>query len=165
VTEHDPTDAERREAEALKTALERGTASEGLPEDALEAAALLRFSGAEGDLAPDRRKVILDEILASAPSRVAAPERTAPVRWLRWFAPAAGVALAAAAAWALVVLVPADPSAHRAARLPAPSPDLLSAQAAAAGGSEAEAAALTEQMRQYRGVLYAALEQRYGAPR
>ena len=82
--------------------------------------------------------------------------------WLAWLAPAGGLATAAALMVLLTVQEPAPMPGPAAAALPAPSPALLAAQAATATGEEGGAERLAEEMRSYRGNLYAALGTRYG---
>lgn len=145
--ELEPTEEELAEAEALARALERGVA-DAPPEDALEAAAVLRFSRDGGRLAPERGEAILETVLAEA--RPASPPQRAPL-W-RWLVP---VSLAAVAA---VVALTLRPPAARPLALPAPSEALLRAQAAAAAG---DGRALDEAMASYRGEVLASLEGRY----
>jgi hypothetical protein len=162
----DPTEEELREAEALARALDRGAGTSELPEDALETAALLRYANGEGELRDDRKKAILDEVLASAKPRAEEAAARAPAwtAWLKWLVP--GGVLAAAAVWAIVALRVAEPttteSAVAATSLPAPSLDLLRAQARAATESEDGAELLASAMHEYRGEVYAALGERYG---
>jgi hypothetical protein len=148
---------EPREALALARALERGSADEGPPEDALQTAALLRYSAGSGVLADERADAVLDEVLALA-DRVAgqpAPAR-AKTRW--WWLGALGLAAAAG----LVLLVLRRPPEALPTALPAPRAELVQAQLA-----RLEDAAVDEryeaEMRGYRGAVYAALEARYGA--
>ncbi|HJL14037.1 MAG TPA: hypothetical protein RMH99_00205, partial [Sandaracinaceae bacterium LLY-WYZ-13_1] len=98
---------ERREAEALARALERGTADEALPEDVLQTAALLRH-GADGSaLSEARERAILAEVLEIADELDAkrAEEPEAPP-WWRWLMGALGVGVAVAVAILLVVRDP-----------------------------------------------------------
>ena len=159
MTEEELSPEEREEAEALAHALERGVARASLPEDALEAAALLRFSQDGGALPEDRMKAILDQVLAEARPMQAA-EPASPMRWLRWLLPVAGVGVAAAAAVALMVTAVEPPP--PAAALPAPDARLLRAQAEVASGGDGEAlATLDHEMSQYRGAMLAALTEHY----
>lgn len=172
MSEDEPTEEELREAEALVQALERGSSRNALPEDALETAALLRYSRDCGALPEERRRAVLDELLANAePAESTGRTPSAPwSRWLRWLVPAAG--LGAAAGAALLMMVTASeqepmPSAAQEAtepafELPPPPPELLTAQAAAAGGTAREAEVLSARMHGYRREVYAALEARYG---
>ncbi len=158
MSDDEPTEEELREAEALVRALERGSAQEALPEDALETAALLAYSRDGGALSDERRAAILDDLLANA--KLPQPKSTRGPSWLAWLLPAVGVA--AAAGVALLVVVTAERATPPAAAgLPAPPPALLTAQAAAAGGTRREAEVLGERMQSYRGEVYAALEARY----
>lgn len=144
---------ELREAEALAMALDRGRASDGLPDDALETAALLRYSEDGGALAPDREDALLEEVLQVA-DRVTARE---PRRRSAWGWLFGGLGLATAVAL-LIVLRPAPTPTV----LPAPGAGLLAAQLARMDDASNEARFDTE-MRQYRGAVYAALEARYEA--
>ncbi len=146
--ELEPTEEEVAEAAALARALERGVA-QAPPEDALEAAAVLRFSRDGGQLDPERGERILQTVLAEVKTR-RAPHPSS--RW-RWLIPA-GVASAAAAALVLTLRSPAVTT----PTLPTPSETLLRAQAAAAAG---DGRALDEAMASYRGALLASLEGRY----
>lgn len=150
-------DDEAREAEALAAALERGHAGDDLPEDALKVAAMLRYSAGGGALSSERHDAILEDVLKSA-DRVAARHREAAPRSIwRWLFGAAGLTTAVAAALLIVLRPrPVDPSA-----LPTPSAALVSAQIARLSGEDD--AELDEAMRGYRGDVYAALTERYGA--
>jgi tetratricopeptide (TPR) repeat protein len=84
----DAPDAEElRAAEALGAALEGRSVSPDLPEQALETAALLRFSGAQGELGAERRAEIREALLASLPAR--APARRRRFSFLMLWLPAA----------------------------------------------------------------------------
>lgn len=160
MSETDDTEGtERREAEALAHALERGSAREMLPEDALQTAALLRYSVDGGELPADREEALLSEVLESATriadkKRAAAPEASGVpfVRWLFGFAGAAALA-------ALVLLLlgrgPVEPTA-----LPEPTAALIGAglEHLGEGGDRAAYRAL---MSDYRGQVYGALSARY----
>ena len=150
--EDDLTPEEQREAEALALALERGRASPGLPQDALETAALLRYAQDGGGLDSRRQAEILDEVVRTARVR---REQTQSLWWrLRWpFGLVAAAASSAAAAW--LVFAPFERDEH-AVTLPAPPPSLLAAQAAAATKS-ADIGALDSEMRGYRVAVYDAL--------
>jgi hypothetical protein len=161
----EPTEEELAEAEALARALDRGTGDE-VPDDALETAALVRYSHDGGVLADDRKSAIWAEVLDKA--RV--PETKAQAgwafSWLKWLVPA--FSLAAATAVAVVVMNGDDdaPSsaglrAPEAELLPLPETELLQAQARAASGAPEAAEELERRMRTYRSDLYAALEERY----
>lgn len=160
--EHDPTDEEQSEAEALARALERGTGSPELPEDALMTAALLRYGADGGELAPEREKAILDELMSTA--RVPEPQRArSPLRWLAWAAPAFGVAAAALLFVFFGATTEPAPEAVSltATPLPQPSAELLSAQAAATRNDEGSAEQLSSEMRAHRRQLFAALSAHY----
>lgn len=146
MSEHEPDERERREAEALAEALAlREGASAGatdgrvpvdgeVPDDALSTAALLRYAGRDGELDPARSDAILAELLSqdsgALPGDDALAEPTPPpashLRWLR--APALVGALAAAAAAFLMLEMsrapsfeaPSAPSSEPAASAPAP---------------------------------------------
>lgn len=153
MNDDDIDDIELREAEALAAALDRGRASEGLPDDALETAALLRYSEDGGALAPDREDALLEEVLHVA-DRVAArePRRRAARGWVF-----GGLGLAAGLAL-LIALRPEPPSTV----LPTPSARLLQAQLARMDDASHEPR-FDDEMRAYRGAVYSALEARYEA--
>jgi hypothetical protein len=93
-----PPDAEElASAAALARALDGGRAEPELPEDALEAAALLRASAGTARLGEQRRRELRDELLASLPGR-ARPR----ARWPSWLLPLVPVACAAAAYFLLL---------------------------------------------------------------
>lgn len=147
-----PTEEERREAEALARALERGHAAADLPEDALETAHLLRYSHDGGALGPDRRDAILADVLEHARP----PERRKRSLWLRiWL----GLGAATAAAAAIVLFRVASPEPPVAAALPDPPKRLLRAQANATTGRDL--ASVDSEMKGYRIAVYDALEARY----
>ena len=79
--ELEPTEEELREAAALAQALDRGSAREGLPDDALAIAAMLRFGADGGELDDERADAILDEALSSARPRRPRAEKGV---WWRW---------------------------------------------------------------------------------
>lgn len=182
MNDDDPTDAELAEAEALARALDRGTATAELVEEDFETAALLRYSGPDGELGERRSAEILNEVLGSAKAPAVAPSRSSS--WLKWlFLPASGVGIAAAAALLLTFVSSSEPAPEMAeggdtasaevvspsaqladamTALPRPSASLLAAQAEAAGGSDAAHAALGNEMGSYRGELFAALSHNYG---
>lgn len=157
---------ERLEAEALAAALEAGSASPAVPDDALESAALLRFSETGGKLDKARADRILEDILSGS-ARVA----SAPVSlWttLRRRALVVGVPLLAAAAALLlwirldaevpaspVALVPASPVA-----LPPATIQVLGGQSEVILGGSSDALALA--MRDYRHKMITRLGERYG---
>lgn len=157
MSEHDVDENEQAEAEALAQALE-GSARDGAPpEDALQTAALLRYSGDEGQLAPDKA----DSVLAGLDD-VAIPKAAATRRWWQVWLPL-GVGVAAAAALVLVLLrepetAPVQTAAPTRTELPAPGAALLSAQAELAHG---EAPRFEDEMRGYREDLLRSLERAY----
>lgn len=150
---------ELREAEALARALERGSADGELPDDALSAAALIRYGAGGGVLRREREDAVLEEVLAAADrvrERKAAPSSGVPF-W-RWLFGAAGLA----AAVALVLLIVTGPGEASPTALPAPDARLIEAQLARLGDPAADER-FDEAMRGYRGDVYAALEARYGS--
>jgi tetratricopeptide (TPR) repeat protein len=88
---------EEREAAALRRALDEGRSENDLPGDALEVAALLRFSGPSGQLSSEQSRRVREGLFATLPQRPA--RRRAPL-WI-WFG-----ALAGAGAFAALVLLP-----------------------------------------------------------
>jgi len=164
--EHDPDDApldemsdeERAEAEALAQALERGSGKD-LPEDALEAAALLRYSAGGDALGEGRMDAILEDVFESVKAKAPAEAAPSPwLSWLKWLVPVG--ALAAAGAYALVALGPSGPAI--ATELPRPDVALLTAQARVASQSEGSEVALASAMGDYRGAVLGSLSERYG---
>lgn len=159
MSESDDIEAEQLEAEALAHALERGSARDELPEDALQIAALLRYSVDGGELPADREEVLLDDVLSTAErigerKRRAAPEPSA-VPWWRWIFGFAGVTALAALLVLLIGRSPVEPT-----ELPSPEPALLGAglERLGEGGDDDAYGAL---MRDYRGSVYGALRARY----
>ncbi len=158
--EHDSEDTseeELTEAEALMKALERGSGTD-LPEDALEAAALLRYSAGEDELGESRMDAILEDVFEEAKER---PKDEAPspwLAWLKWLVPVG--ALAAAGIFALVVMSQGGPPV--ATRLPPPDVELLTAQAQVASKREGSEGALASAMGDYRRVMLSSLSARYG---
>jgi len=154
--ELEPTEEELREAAALARALDRGSALDDLPEDALRMAALLRYGADGGSLDDERSGAILDEALRTARPRRPRADKGA---WWRWLVPA-GLVTAAAAAGLIGVLAarsPAPPTS--AAALPEPPSALLQAQAAAAAGDDPEA--LDRAMESHRAAILERLGERY----
>jgi hypothetical protein len=150
---------ELREAEALARALERGTADEHLPDEALQTAALLRYSAGGGVLAKDREDAVLEDVLKAA-DRVAARPAPARAQGLRYWLGALGLA----AAIGLVLLLIRRPGEVLPTALPEPSAELLQAQLARLEDRSADAR-FDSEMRSYRGAVYAALEARYEGAR
>ncbi|MCC6766729.1 MAG: hypothetical protein IT293_18880 [Deltaproteobacteria bacterium] len=173
--DEEPTADELREAEELARLLEGDDVGDRAfdaraPE--LEAASLLRYSQGAGELEPEREDAILRDLLveaernaqpaaaaAAAAKRATGEKRFDWGRAIRWLLGIGGVA--AAAAIVLLVVRPWRPDATDVAtRLPAPSIELLRAQASAAssGGSMA---GLSDAMRGYRTGVFDALRSRY----
>lgn len=160
MTEDDIEAQERAEAEALAHALERGAARGELPEDALQTAALLRYSAGGGELAADREEAVLADVLADAErmaERRAAAPRPAAAPWWRWLlgfgTAAAVVALILVLAWPRAAVAPAE--------LPAPDPSLVSAGLARLSDEAGDDAAYREALSGYRASVYGALGARY----
>ena len=151
MSDQDPTELEKREAETLARALEGDGSPREIPQDALEAASLLRASREDAGLDPARQRKILDKIL---------PAKEEPRRfpWLRWLVPVAGVA----GVLFLVMTVPMYSKAPQEAAVmfPAPPRSLLMIQARAAARVE-DLRALEKKMRAYRGRMYASLSGKY----
>ncbi len=156
IDDDDIDERELREAEALARALERGSAMDELPDDALEAAALIRYSRDGGALAKEREDRLLEDVLAAA-ERVGGRERERAPVW-RWVFGVLGFA----AVTALFFLIVRAPDAPAPTALPAPSPRLLELELARLEDDEAEPR-FDAEMRAYRGEVYAALGARYGA--
>ncbi len=156
VAEDEMSEEELAEAEALMRALERGSGTD-LPEDALETAALLRYSAGEDELGEARMDAILDDVFDNAkqPEKEEAPSLW--LSWLRWLVPVG--ALAAASAFALVMM--SQGPAPVATRLPPPDVALLTAQAQVASQTEGADGALASAMGDYRQVMLSSLSQRY----
>lgn len=151
-------EAEQREADALAHALERGSALEELPEDALQTAALLRYSVDGGELPADREEALLADVLESA-ERISKKKEAAPraeaAPWWRWVFGLTGVAALAALLFFLLGRGPVEPTA-----LPDPDAALIGAGLDRLGedGDDARYDAL---MSDYRGQVYGALSARY----
>lgn len=152
----DPTPEELREAEALVEALDRGRASEGLPEEALETAALLRYSADGGRLAERRQREILEEVLGASRA-VAVRPRWWSALWVKSGLAVAGAVVAVAVA--VMIIGPFGAGGERLA-LPSPPKALLDAQARAATG-QTDGADLERAMQPYRVSVVQALEERY----
>ncbi len=147
--EDDPTEEELRDAEALARALDRGHAP-APPEDALGAAALLRYARSGAALAEARHDAILSQALQNARRK----ER--PVRRL-FLLSALGLSLAATFALVVSQTTRSEPS-----LLPAPPSSLLSAQAEAARPGTESLATLGAEMKPYRSGVYEKLAEKYG---
>lgn len=148
MSDKEPTEQEKREAEALARALEGDGSPDGIPTDALQAAGLLRASREDAGLDPARQQKILDKIL---------PEKKRSIPWLRWLVPVAGVA----GVLFLVMMMPIYSKAPQLSAMvfPAPTRDLLMVQARAARGKDLKE--LEKEMRKYRGEMYASLAGKY----
>jgi len=158
MNEREPDERERREAEALARALEGDGTAEDIPQDTLQAAALLRRTAGEGDLPADRRRAILEQI---APEPADRPARRGRLRWLVPAGTAVVLALVVAV-WGFGQLTSRKVApAPEPVRLPSPALELLASQARAASGSSRDLAFLGESMRSYRRTLYDALAERY----
>ena len=144
----EPNDEELREAEALARALERGHGA-GAPDDALQAAALLRYSRDGGALDEARAAILFEDAMSRA-RRPARASRKA------WFLGALGLSAAGVATWLTAVSL----SAPR-ADLPPPPAGLLAAQLDAATNHAASLSALRAETASYRTAVYAALKERY----
>lgn len=148
----EPSEEERREAEALARALAGERTQPGAtepPEDALVGAALVRFGQDGGLLANDRIRAVEKRLLSGLPKRSRQPTR--------WLVPAAALAAAAA----VVVTVMVGRELRDGAALPSPDVALLQAQARAGKGDATAARELEMAMRDHRARVYAALAQRY----
>lgn len=161
MSDEEASEEELREAEALSVALERGVADDGLPEDALETAALLRHSVDGGELAADREEALLHEVLsevdriaARRAERAPAPSGAPLWRWLLGFAGVTAVAILA------LVWLSTGPVQPGATLLPTPDARLLGAGVGRVEdrGEDSRHRAL---MRDYRGQVYGALSERY----
>jgi predicted negative regulator of RcsB-dependent stress response len=95
-----PTEEETLAANALREALEGRRAGTHLPEPALEAAALLRFSTDAGRLSDERRAALRAELMASLP-QVPASRRTVRKGLRRWLG--LGLTLAGGATAVVVI--------------------------------------------------------------
>lgn len=147
--DEEPTPEELREAEELARALDRGHGGSSLPEDALGAAALLRYSKNGATLSPERSDAILADAIAGVGRRRKGPRR---------FFLLSAVGLSMAAALVLFIL---RSESQRSAPLPAPSEALLTAELDAARPNAENAVALGTEMQPYRESVYAVLEERY----
>jgi hypothetical protein len=164
-----PSDEELREAAALAAALEGdagGAVDAAPPADALETAALLRHTRSPIAVPPPAEATVSAQVAPALDARRARGRRRARI----WIATTL-VAPAAAAAWLLVATTTgrhASLSAPPWTVPPAPTADLLAAQAEATrGGSRASAALarLDLEMRSYRRQYHQNLRNRgEGAP-
>lgn len=159
--EKSPTSQEVLEAEALSRALEGDGSASEIPEDALAAAAFLRYSQDGGELAEDRKQALRAEIINHA-EEVAAKRALRPQKrsWLRPVSVLVGGLTAAGLAFFLVV-TPTDEPPQLGLEIPTPSSQLLQAQLSAAEGNQEGFEQLSNEMRAYRGELYATLSDRY----
>jgi hypothetical protein len=147
-----PTEEELREAEALARALDRGNAR-GVPDDALQAAALLRYSRDGGELPSARADAILEDALSRARKPAVASRKG-------WLLGVLGLAAAGAATWLTAVGLEPAPSPPR-AELPPPPASLLAAQVEVATNRSASLATLDARTDEYRSAVYATLKGRY----
>jgi hypothetical protein len=160
--DQEPTEAELREAAALAAALEGERAAEtsavaAAPDDALEAAALLRHARAPIVVPPAAEPAVAAQVAPALDAR-----RTRGRRARIWIATSL-VAPAAAAVWLLAATIGGRPAPLSALPPPAPSADLLAAQAQATrGGGQAGAALarLDVEMRAYRRRYHEGLRRR-----
>lgn len=90
----EPDEEELRSAEALARALDGGRAEPGLPEDALQAAALLRLGAGVARLGEQRQREIREQLLGSLPAPAPRPTRASWFGWLLLLVPGAGAAAA-----------------------------------------------------------------------
>jgi hypothetical protein len=154
---------ELREAAALADALEGRPATQAPaapPDDALEAAALLHQARAPIAVPPALEPRVMAQVAAALEVRRARGRRRARV----WIATSL-IAPAAAAAWLLLATVPSRHARMSALPPPAPTADLLAAQAEAIrGGGQAGAALarLDSEMRAYRRAYHERLRRDLG---
>ena len=156
--ELDIDEGEATAAAALAHALDRGSVRDGLPEEALQTAALLRY-GAGASLDATRSEAILGEILEVAErAGVRGVRRPGRAGW-RWLFGALG--MGGAAAISLLLLLPLRSAPTEPTVVPTPSVILVRAQLARFSG-ERDDREFDDAMRVYRGGVYAALSERYG---
>jgi hypothetical protein len=148
--DEEPTAEELAEAERLARALDRGHSTGPVPEDALGAAALLRFSKDGGALASDRSERILEDLLGQAKPRRAKARFGATLLGL--------LGLTAAGAASIVLVVRSQ--APEPASLPPPQRELLEAQLSAAN-MRSSLTTLDMETTRYRRAFYAKLRERY----
>jgi hypothetical protein len=151
--DEEPTAEELEEAARLARALERGHAPEGAPNDALGAAALLRYAKDGGALDPERSREIFEDALSRARPPPARPRLRYTLLGLL------GLAAVGAASFMFVLR---DQTPESDTVLPAPPRALLEAQLAAASGPTASLDLLAAQTGEYRGRVYAKLREHYG---
>jgi hypothetical protein len=163
----EPSDMELREAEMLARALERGVSPEAPPEEALEAALLLRVAQ-DPALSSSRRQAIWEELAGHRSLSVRSTHESEEVRPFAWFwllVPAFGVG-------ALVLYLGVGDTqsglvamkAAAAEGIPPPSPQLLEAQARLLGArapTSSERREFTERMGEYRSAVLSVLEERH----
>jgi tetratricopeptide (TPR) repeat protein len=143
---------ELQSAAALARALDGGAAEPGLPEEALQAASLLRSSAGGGQLSAERKDQIRRSLLAGLPPARAREVRSSPRRWWLLGLPLAG---AAAALSLLLVGTPepelearrSEPSAFATSPSPMSPPPISSVVSSAAGSGTVESFAATQAAR------------------
>jgi hypothetical protein len=140
----EPTAEELREAEALARALEGAPSDAAAPPEALETAALLRYTHGGGQLDPARAQTLAGKLRSEV-----RPRRR---RW--WW-----LGLAPLAVGAVGLTLFATMGGRSPVTLPAPGPALLAAQAQAARGQPQALADLDAQMRAYRRTLFEKLRE------
>jgi hypothetical protein len=155
--DEEPSEDELREAAALAAALEADAGDRDAPADALEAAALLRHARAPIALPPAHEPIATAQAAQALDARRTRGRRRAR-RWIVTSLLMPGLA----AAWLMVSTTARRAAPPAAAALPAPSPDLLAAQAEAARGDRAALARLDLEMRAYRRAFHEGLRRRSG---
>jgi hypothetical protein len=162
-----PSQEELREAAALAAALETDPAGGGAPTDALETAALLRHARAPLAVSPAHEPVAAAHVAPALDAR----RMPRPRRSRMWIAISL-VAPAAAAGWLFLAHSPMRGHRHIQPTVyvgpPAPSSDLLAAQAAATRGDGKPGAALARldlEMRAYRRQYHEGLRRVHGGTR
>lgn len=156
--ELDIDEGEATAAAALAHALDRGSVRDGLPEEALQTAALLRY-GAGASLDATRSEAILGEILEVVERATARGVRRSGRAGWRWLFGALG--MGGAVVISLLLLLSPRSAPTQPTVVPTPPVTLVRAQLARFAG-EADEEELDEAMRVYRGGVYAALSERYG---
>ncbi len=126
--EPEVTPEEELEAAALRAALEEGRAGEHLPDDALEAASLLRFGSSEGELSDAQSARLRSELLTSLPARAGRATRPRIMIWL--------AALSGVGALTALLLTMRQPPAETQASLAAPAAPVRHADLEAAEESQ-----------------------------